>query len=568
MKKVSVYLCLFVLSIMVFVFGFDYKVNKQPNAYYEVYLDEQYIGMIESEEELKKYINNQADIIRNNVKEYEKITASIDTIESLSKTKNINDGSKINNAKELLSKSTELNLTEIDIDNIKYFINNNVSNYTEEEVKDFKQYIEENEVYLHVEDVYTPNGIKVKKVYTYDKAVISVPEAYKLIVSKKSCTIPGYKFTIKYDDENMKDIVIYTLDPTIFSDSIEKLITIFVNSDEYEKYKTDSQPKISAVGSLIENIYVEQDITYKATNISVDEKIYTNSTDLSAYLLYGSNFEKKTVKVNQGDSIESISFDNKISVQEFLIFNPQYTSIDNLLVSGSDVVISKIDPKIQIVVEEFEVVDKETPFATVEQYDENLNEGSVVVTQQGENGVDRVSQNVKSINGEISYVDPVDKETIKSSVPKIITIGTKYVPHVGSLSSWGWPTDSGYTISSRYGYRAALFGEGDFHSGIDIAGTGYGSNVYATNNGVIVTKQCIASGLGCHVVINHNNGYYSAYGHMSGFAPNISVGSVVSRGQVIGYVGSTGWATGPHLHFEIRTCAGYNCHLNPASFLY
>ena len=69
-------------------------------------------------------------------------------------------------------------------------------------------------------------------------------------------------------------------------------------------------------------------------------------------------------------------------------------------------------------------------------------------------------------------------------------------------------------------------------------------------------------------MINHNNGYYSMYGHMAGFAEGLSVGSVVSRGQIIGYVGSSGWATGPHLHFEIRTCPYYSlsCYTNPLSY--
>ena len=354
----------------------------------------------------------------------------------------------------------------------------------------------------------------------------------------------------------------------IMKDAIEHLITIFVDDDTYEKYKTNSQPEITSTGSIIEKIYVDEEITYKAVNVSIEEKIYTNPTDLSAYLLVGDNYEQNTVQVKQGDSIESISFDNKISVQEFLIFNNEYTSRDNLLVPGTEAVISKIDPKIQIVVENYEVVDKETEYATVEQYDENMLQGNILVVQEGENGLERVSQNVKTVNGQINYVDPVSKETIKSSVSKIINIGTRYIPTVGSTTSWGWPTDSGYTISSYYGYRPAIFGEGNFHSGIDIAGTGYGSNVYASNNGVVARIGYTEDGLGYNIIIDHNNGFFSVYGHMSGFAPGLTLGSTVERGSVIGYVGSSGWATGPHLHFEIRTCISYSCHTNPWPFLF
>ena len=203
-------------------------------------------------------------------------------------------------------------------------------------------------------------------------------------------------------------------------------------------------------------------------------------------------------------------------------------------------------------------------YETVEEYDSNLTKGSIIVAQEGQKGLQRVSQNVKSINGEISYVDPEDKEIIKNSIPKIVKIGTKYIPNVGSTGSWGWPTDSGYTISSYYGYRI-LQGQREFHNALDIAGTGYGSNIYAANNGVIETRTYNSS-YGNYIVINHNNGFYTLYAHMSSFNSKFSVGSTVSRGDVIGYVGSTGRAFGPHLHYEIRTCAKYSCTTNPLSY--
>ena len=567
MKKIGSYLFIILVSALVFLLGFDYKSSIEPHSYYQVYLDNELIGMIESKTELEKYINSQADDIKANIKEYTFELEAINVFNKYALLAGKNYSSNEEKAKYLIANQNSLKLSDGDIDSIKYYLNNKLYNIPDSDIVLMNEYIKQNDIYNHVDEVYTPNGIEIKKAYTYHDELVSIPEIYKRIIEKKSCTISGYKFTIKSNTEGVEDLEIYTLDTDIFKNAIEDVITIFVDETKYSAYKNKEQKEITTTGAIIENIYVDEDITFKAVNISIGEKIYTDSKDLSAYLLYGEGFTQKTVQVRPGDSIESISFNNKISVQEFLIFNPKYTSRDNLLVSGTNVVISTIAPKIQIVVETYEVVDKETDFSTVEEYDENLSQGSIIISQTGEKGLERVSQRVKSINGEIAYVDPKDKETIKASQPKIITIGTKYIPNVGSLASWGWPTNSGYTLSSYYGYRLAVFGEGNFHSGIDIAGTGYGSPVKAANNGTIVELKNLGNtSYGKYILINHNNGYYSLYGHMSGFASGLSVGSTVSRGQVIGYIGSTGWATGPHLHFEIRTCQSYSCTTNPLKY--
>ena len=567
MKKVSTYFIVIIISAIVFLLGFSQTIGKQPNTFYQVYLDDELIGTIESKKELENYINTQADSIRQNVKEYKLKIDAIDTFNKYESNVNIENYSQVDKVNYLIANKSTYKLTDMDIENLNFYKNENLYLISSKDISDMRDYITTNDIYEYANEVFTPNGIEIKKIYTYDNNLIGVEEIYKNIISKKSCTISGYKFIIKNANEDSKDIEIYTIDKNVFEDAIDEMITIFVDDEKYQDYKNNNQSEIASVGSIIENIYVNDDITYRAVNIPVEEKIYTSTKDLSAYLLYGDNFEEKTVQVKTGDSIESIAFENQISVQEFLIFNPIYTSRDNLLVAGTDVTISKVDPKIQIVVETYEVTDKETDFSVVEQYDETLTQGSIELAQDGEKGIERVSQNVKSINGEISYVDPVDKETIKSSIPKIIKIGTKYVPNVGSTSSWGWPTNSGYTLSSYYGYRLAVFGEGNFHSGIDIAGTGYGSPIYASNNGVIEEMKNLGnSGYGKYIMINHNNGYYTLYGHMSGFASGISVGSTVSRGQTIGYVGSSGWATGPHLHYEIRNCAKYTCTTNPLNY--
>ena len=567
MKKVGLYFCVVLVSAFILLLGFSNRKSKNPNSYYQVYLDGEQLGTIKSKRELETYIDSQADIIRDNVRDYEtKIEAINDTkevIDSISDEsfKAMNNKDKIS---YLINNKSKLNISDTKYDSIKIYNENKLWSMSDSDITEMKNYYEENKIYLESDKIYTPNGIEIKKVLTYEPTTVSTGEMYKKIIEKKNCTIPGYKFTIKKSDGSESNV--YVTDKSIFSDSIDTMASIFVGENRYKNYKDDNQSEIEGTGEVINNVYVEEDIAYKAVNISTDEKIYTDSTELSQYLLYGDNHDESTVTVAAGDSISSIAYNNKISVEEFLISNPEYTSEDNLLYAGKEVKIAKVDPQINIVEEKYSVNDIESNYRTVEVYDDNITEGDQIVTQEGEKGLDRVSQNVKSVNGEIAYVEPVSKETVKNPVDKKITVGTKVIPSVGSMSSWGWPTAGGYTISSRFGYRIAVFGEGNFHTGLDIAGTGYGSPVYASNNGVI-TKIEYASTYGYHIIINHNNGFYSVYAHMSGFVSGLRVGSIVERGQQIGYVGSSGWATGPHLHFEIRNCERYACVVNPENYL-
>ena len=470
--------------------------------------------------------------------------------------------------------------------------------YKDSDLKDIKyvkqvymtQYVNDNKIYLHTNDIYTPLGVSIQKINTYSANLNNVEEVYKYIVSKKSCTVEGYQFRIKkssaqrlslyapvgtvmLDDYNKiasvnsEDVIVYVTDPKVFEEAVEQLEYVFVDAELLDAYKADKQAEIETTGSKILDVYVEEEITIKETNISVSENIYNNADELSSYLLYGENEERKKIKVSANDTISTVAVEQGISIEEFFLSNPDFTSINNIFYENQEVVIAKIDPKINIAVEQYVVEDMVVDYDVVEEYDNTMTQGMEFVKQKGENGVERVGQNIRRVNGSITYVQPVSNKTIKSPKNKIIAIGTKIIPNVGSLSNWGWPTKKGYRISSYWGWRTSpIYGGREWHSGIDIAGTGKGSPVYATNNGTIILREYVYS-YGNYIIINHNNGYYSLYAHMNGFAKGLKVGSTVSRGQVIGYVGSTGLSTGPHLHFEIRNCERYSCNQNPLIYL-
>jgi murein DD-endopeptidase MepM/ murein hydrolase activator NlpD len=111
------------------------------------------------------------------------------------------------------------------------------------------------------------------------------------------------------------------------------------------------------------------------------------------------------------------------------------------------------------------------------------------------------------------------------------------------------PVNDAIMRSGFGGRRHPILGYVKMHTGVDWA-TAYGTPIFASGNGVI-EKVGLEGGYGKYIRIKHNNGYETAYGHMSAFAKGMEAGKRVRQGQVIGFVGSTGMSTGPHVHYEI-----------------
>jgi murein DD-endopeptidase MepM/ murein hydrolase activator NlpD len=136
-------------------------------------------------------------------------------------------------------------------------------------------------------------------------------------------------------------------------------------------------------------------------------------------------------------------------------------------------------------------------------------------------------------------------------------------PYVGG--EMAWPVPGFYRISSEYGYR---FGGSDFHTGMDIAGTNgsiYGATVVAANTGTVKYvnwSYTPGRGYGIYLILDHGGGISTLYAHLSNIT--VSLGDVVGKGDPIGNVGSTGWSTGPHLHFEVRVNGS---HTNPKPYV-
>ena len=425
--------------------------------------------------------------------------------------------------------------------------------------EELEKYIDnQNEEYkkqYNVENIYAPKGLDIKAEVVYKDKVEPVEKIYKKILNKKPFTIKGFQYTItssyKNEEEEKEDpeqIKIYVLDKKTFTEAIETFIKTYAGEDAYESFKNKTQKQIETTGTIIENVYVKNNITVKETTIPVTEKIYKKKDELSKFFLFGKEEQKSNYIVQDGDTIETVSFNNKISTQEFLLSNTTFTSTKNLLFPGQIVTIGITNPQIQIVVKQYVIEDVESAFKTEITYDETRLKGDNQVIREGENGLNRISKELEVTNGIITNTTTKNIEELKPAITKQIVYGEKEIPNVGT-GSWGWPTNQGYTISSPYGWRVdPIDGSRSLHTGLDIAGTGLGSPVYAADNGVVIKSEYNGAGYGNYIVINHNNGYYTSYAHMNERISNI--GDTVAKGQVIGYVGQTGRATGPHLHYE------------------
>ena len=118
----------------------------------------------------------------------------------------------------------------------------------------------------------------------------------------------------------------------------------------------------------------------------------------------------------------------------------------------------------------------------------------------------------------------------------------------GLVGSLFWPTVN-HTITSPFGYRVhPIWGIRMYHTGVDISGS-YGDNIYAVSNGRVIYSGW-QSGYGKVIIIDHGNGMSTLYAHCSQLL--VGEGDFVKRGEIVGKIGTTGWSTGPHLHFEVR----------------
>ena len=174
----------------------------------------------------------------------------------------------------------------------------------------------------------------------------------------------------------------------------------------------------------------------------------------------------------------------------------------------------------------------------VEQAEQKANEIDDLYTDK-KNLLSRTTANKK-------YLMQMEKD-LEIQEAEVTRILESYLYGTAPSGKFMWPV-AGW-IKSGFGWRIhPIFGTNRFHTGIDIPAP-YGTLVKAGDGGEVISAK-YSTGYGYYIILYHGGGFATYYAHLSSI--KVSVGQFVDRGQVIGLVGSTGWSTGPHLHFEVR----------------
>ena len=414
----------------------------------------------------------------------------------------------------------------------------------------------------NVSKVYVPTDLDIVKETTFSNELKTNKQIYDAIKDSSPFTIDGYIVKIRGTEtkkngqvEKTKSQIIYVLKKSVFTNSIERTVKSFISNEDYENYANGTQKEIEDTGKIIEALYIKNKITIKKAKIPVDKQIYESEEDLSKYLLFGTTEDQAKYIIKDGDTISDVAFNNKISVEEFLVANPDLQDENSLLSPGQEVTLGILKPQFSLVEEDHVVKREQKQYTTETRYDNNQLVGYEKVLQQGVAGENKVTQKIQKENGETVNAVTTATEVIKEPINEIVVKGGKknsyseyygggYGTVVATRGQWGWPASCSSGLST-FGWRWVVL-----HDGTDINGCGYGSNVFAAQSGTVVQSSYKYDN-GQYIIIDHHNGYYSLYAHLCNGCRYVSEGAYVEKGQVIGGMGQTGFATGVHLHFAI-----------------
>ena len=315
-----------------------------------------------------------------------------------------------------------------------------------------------------------------------------------------------------------------------------------------DSLKQPYMDKAEESGVELLDIGFEEDVAIK--DVHVDYSELEDASKVLEKLMEG-DIEKQVYIVEEGDNVWTIARKHNITVRQILEANAPMEESDILQI-GQELNLNVPEYPLNVLTVEKVKYTKTIPFETETKKTDSLYTNQTKVSQEGENGKKEIVDKVYRRNGVEAGRENLSETIIKEPVKKIVLQGTKQPVKVSSSSrgsssrsgsgTMSWPTRG--TLSSRFGRRW-----GRMHNGIDIAAS-KGTPVYAADSGTVTYSAYNSGGYGNLIKISHGNGVVTYYAHLS--SRSVSKGQKVGKGQLIGYMGSTGRSTGSHLHFEVR----------------
>lgn len=252
------------------------------------------------------------------------------------------------------------------------------------------------------------------------------------------------------------------------------------------------------------------------------------------------------------DEILSIDVNSNIDVKSKIVNMGDVKSNEDIVNNLYDISKKEKDA-IDIEIKVNDVKNEEIPFSTVIIPDDTRYSGEQEKIE-GALGKKEIVNEIIYLNGNIVASNLVKEVIIEEAKNTLIYRGTKN-PYSDGIAFLESPTRGG-SLTSGYGERWE-----SFHKGIDIAGN-TGDNVYSAMDGEVIYAQYNNGGYGNLVIVKHDNDMITYYAHLQGF--KVNCGDIISKGDVLGYVGNTGISTGPHLHFELRV---NNAPVDPTAYI-
>ncbi len=334
---------------------------------------------------------------------------------------------------------------------------------------------------------------------------------------------------------------VYVDNKTTADEVIKKLKLQYIPEDqlnelEARKAANTALPPLNENETRLLDVRLSKEVSVVKEKITPDKVM--GADEAVNYLLKGT-LEEKKYTVQEGDVLGAIANKNGLKLADLLVLNPGLDE-NSVLKIGSEINITALKPFIEVVIERESNQKEDIPYQDQVVEDTSMPKGETKVQQEGQNGSKTVIYHLVEQNGNLVSKDVTSEQTLQQPVNHVVVKGTKVIPARGE-GSFAWPTVGGY-ISSGVGYRW-----GQMHKGIDIARPS-NLTIKAADNGVVVSAGWGGS-FGNKIVIDHQNGFTTIYGHMSSLG--VHAGQTVTKGQAIGVMGATGDATGVHLHFEV-----------------